>query len=407
MVVHDNNIMFSSDEKIVRTMMKDAEKGELAHVDVAAQEALPYDGKQDERRQVEQEAPGEEEKQQQQDYKQDSPPANKEVPPLSDALQLNTDKTKTVLVRTSGQDWITTSLSYGVSRRLIERTGGDIARATTVVKFEPNQTFPSHTHTGGEEFIVLSGAWRDRYGVFPKYSYIRNYIGSEHAPLIGEEGVVILVKLCQMCEDEHLDEPEPEHRAWTTDLLSPENVKKNGKPLSSNVNWGVENIKERSNGNGNRTEAEKIGSEEEITELQRLQDEGGRELIVFKSTNETVKVMALPANRTVDIPIPRNDGRELFVIDGSMTSRLGTHDEHSWARIVGVGVAGQVGAGSSSSEAYNGSEDTENFFRVQIGPEEVYLYSKEGHLSSPEIDLEKAKQQELALIAAAKAKQDE
>ena len=42
------------------------------------------------------------------------------------------------------------------------------------------------------------------------YSYIRNYIGSRHSPLIGEDGVRILVKLRQM----HEDCPEPNHKTW-------------------------------------------------------------------------------------------------------------------------------------------------------------------------------------------------
>lgn len=63
---------------------------------------------------------------------------------------------------------------------MIERLGGEVARCTTVVKYDPNRVFPRHTHSGGEEFIVLEGVWRDDYGKFPKYSYLRNYIGSSH-----------------------------------------------------------------------------------------------------------------------------------------------------------------------------------------------------------------------------------
>ena len=79
---------------------------------------------------------------------------------------------------------------------MIERLGTErLARATTVVRFNPDQSFPRHFHGGGGKFLVLDGVWEDDYGPFPKYSYVRNYIGSGHTPRIGEEGCVILVKL--------------------------------------------------------------------------------------------------------------------------------------------------------------------------------------------------------------------
>ena len=104
-------------------------------------------------------------------------------------ISINSDKSKAQLVKTSGIDWVATSQAGGVYRKMIEREGTEkVARATTIVKFDPNQAFPRHTHDGGEEFLVLDGVWRDDYGEFPKYSYIRNYIGSGHTPSIGEEG---------------------------------------------------------------------------------------------------------------------------------------------------------------------------------------------------------------------------
>eukprot|EP00756_Hemistasia_phaeocysticola_P003485 Hpha_TRINITY_DN1226_c0_g1::TRINITY_DN1226_c0_g1_i1::g.44887::m.44887 len=99
------------------------------------------------------------------------------------------------------------SPAKGVERRMIEREGGERARATTVVRFAPNAEFPAHRHGGGEEFLVLDGVWRDRWGHFPKFSYVRNYIGSQHNPIIGPEGCTILVKLRQM----HPSHREPEH----------------------------------------------------------------------------------------------------------------------------------------------------------------------------------------------------
>ena len=99
-------------------------------------------------------------------------------------------------MNTDALDWIETAAG-GVRRKMIERLGGEVARATSLVRFEANACFPRHRHVGGEEFIVLQGQWFDDWQAQPAMSYVRNYIGSEHTPRIGPEGCTILVKLCQ------------------------------------------------------------------------------------------------------------------------------------------------------------------------------------------------------------------
>ena len=42
----------------------------------------------------------------------------------------------------------------GVSRRMLDRVGDEVARATTVVRFEPGASFPHHVHDLGEEFLI-------------------------------------------------------------------------------------------------------------------------------------------------------------------------------------------------------------------------------------------------------------
>ena len=105
------------------------------------------------------------------------------------------------------------------------------------------------------------------------------------------------------------------------------------------------------------------------------------ELHLFSNGLETVKVMLLPKNSVINLPVPKG-GREVFVVDGVMTSALGEHNADSWARLTEEEVSGEV-------------------FEVKTGDEDVYLWSKEGHLKSPEIDIDLAKKQELELIAAA------
>lgn len=92
------------------------------------------------------------------------------------------------------------SPSYGVNRFMLDRIGEEKARATTIVEYKPNSKFPPHTHIGGEEFIVLEGTFRDEFGDFPEGTYVRNPIGSEHAPWVEEDGCTIYVKLLQMAD---------------------------------------------------------------------------------------------------------------------------------------------------------------------------------------------------------------
>ena len=55
----------------------------------------------------------------------------------------------------------------GVDRRMLDRIGGEVARATTIVRYAPESKFSAHVHTGGEEFIVLDGVFQDEHGDFP------------------------------------------------------------------------------------------------------------------------------------------------------------------------------------------------------------------------------------------------
>lgn len=88
------------------------------------------------------------------------------------------------------------SPSPGVERRLLDRVGGEVARATSLVRYAPGSRFPAHRHDLGEEFLVLAGVFCDEHGHYPAGSYVRNPPGSTHAPYT-EEGGTIFVKLRQ------------------------------------------------------------------------------------------------------------------------------------------------------------------------------------------------------------------
>ena len=84
----------------------------------------------------------------------------------------------------------------GVSRRMLDRKGEEVARATSIVRYAPHSHFSPHVHTGGEEFIVLEGVFQDEYGDYPAGTYIRNPPASKHTPR-SELGCILFVKLWQ------------------------------------------------------------------------------------------------------------------------------------------------------------------------------------------------------------------
>ena len=88
----------------------------------------------------------------------------------------------------------TPSPQAGVVRRMLDRVGGEIARATSVVRYVPGSRFSRHVHGGGEEILVLEGAFEDDHGVYPTGSWLRSPHHSEHRPRTGAQGAVIYVK---------------------------------------------------------------------------------------------------------------------------------------------------------------------------------------------------------------------
>jgi anti-sigma factor ChrR (cupin superfamily) len=84
----------------------------------------------------------------------------------------------------------------GVSRRMLDRIGQEVARATSIVRYAPESRFSAHTHSGGEEFIVLDGVFQDEHGDYGPGTYVRNPPTSSHTPG-SASGCTIFVKLWQ------------------------------------------------------------------------------------------------------------------------------------------------------------------------------------------------------------------
>jgi anti-sigma factor ChrR (cupin superfamily) len=109
---------------------------------------------------------------------------------------LNADFSQRVVIATNDLSWIA-SPQAGVERRPLDRIGGEVARATSLVRYAPGSLFPAHAHPFGEEFLVLEGTFSDEHGNYAAGTYVRNPPGSHHSPRT-LPGCVILVKLRQM-----------------------------------------------------------------------------------------------------------------------------------------------------------------------------------------------------------------
>jgi anti-sigma factor ChrR (cupin superfamily) len=122
--------------------------------------------------------------------------ANVSTEPLTRAqtdIQLNADWSKRCAIQSHDLPWLA-SPSPLVQRRLLERDGGEVARATSVVRYAPGARFSAHPHDQGEEIFVLEGTFSDESGHHGPGTYLKNPPGSSHAPY-SEAGCTIFVKL--------------------------------------------------------------------------------------------------------------------------------------------------------------------------------------------------------------------
>jgi anti-sigma factor ChrR (cupin superfamily) len=110
-------------------------------------------------------------------------------------MRINADFDKRASVHAGASDWVQSPMP-GVERRMLDRIGEEVARATSIVRYAPGTAFSPHTHAGGEEFFVLDGTFQDERGDYPAGSYVRNPPTSRHTPR-SQAGCTIFVKLFQ------------------------------------------------------------------------------------------------------------------------------------------------------------------------------------------------------------------
>src|SRR5271166_5782386 len=116
-------------------------------------------------------------------------------PPAGGSMELNADFSQRVVVHAARLPWVASPMA-GVERRMLDRIGDEVARATSIVRYVPDSHFSPHTHGGGEEFLVLEGVFQDEHGDFPAGSYVRNPPTSHHTPG-SAQGCILFVKLWQ------------------------------------------------------------------------------------------------------------------------------------------------------------------------------------------------------------------
>jgi anti-sigma factor ChrR (cupin superfamily) len=115
-------------------------------------------------------------------------------------MKINANFSQRIVVRPGEAQW-TPSPHPGVDRLMLDRIGDEIARATSFVRFAPGSAFPHHTHGGGEEIYVIDGAFEDENGFHAAGTYLRDPIGSSHAPF-SPHGCTLFVKLRQFDKDD-------------------------------------------------------------------------------------------------------------------------------------------------------------------------------------------------------------
>ncbi|MDG1518904.1 MAG: cupin domain-containing protein [Yoonia sp.] len=191
-------------------------------------------------------------------------------------MDLNADFSARAVVHAADIPWVASPMK-GVDRRMLDRMGDEVARATTIVRYAPGSAFSPHVHTGGEEYLVLEGTFQDEHGDFPAGTYVRNPPQSSHTPR-SDDGAVIMVKLWQFDLDDR-----------TAVVVRPDDMT-----------------------------PKKVDHDVRITELHR-------------DKNEVVKIEDWAANAVISIP--DQGGIEVFVIDGGFTEGRDTFKTHSWLRV--------------------------------------------------------------------------
>lgn len=138
-------------------------------------------------------------------------------------MNLHSDYSARVVLNHNDLPWMA-SPEAGVKRRLLDRCGDEVARATSVVRYEPGAVFPKHSHARGEEIFVLEGTFSDETGDYRAGTYIMNPPGSHHTPF-SNEGCTLFVKLQHLGSDQvHQEVVDTNTEPWLQGMVPGLNV---------------------------------------------------------------------------------------------------------------------------------------------------------------------------------------
>ena len=174
------------------------------------------------------------------------------------------------------------SPSSSVSRKRLHRVGSaESGQVTSIVRYDPNSSFPAHDHPDGEEILVLEGVFSDEHGDWSVGTYLLNPEGFHHAPF-SKDGCVIFVKLRQY------EGPSRKHVALRVDDM----------PWQASEVPGIE--------------TKVLYDEAEFPETMQLERWASGTAPGRQSTS---------------------DGFELLILEGSLQDQHGTYHRGSWLRL--------------------------------------------------------------------------
>jgi len=119
-------------------------------------------------------------------------------------IDVNSDLTKRVVVRTNDLAWSPSPWIPGIDRKFLDRYGnGQFVPSTSVVSFGTGVRDPYHAHPHGEEFLVLSGVFTDHTGDYLPGFYVRHPIRWCHSPYVDmrNAAAVVWVKVSQIGQE--------------------------------------------------------------------------------------------------------------------------------------------------------------------------------------------------------------
>ena len=192
--------------------------------------------------------------------------------------QINSDFNIFCSARLNSMKWVP-SPAPGIWRKRVYMDGpSESCKVTSIVRYDAGAHFPPHDHPGGEEILVLDGTFSDDGGNFSDGWHLLHPDGFRHQSY-SEEGCLILVKLRQYSGKETVLQ-DTEKLEWVQGST-------NGVTCKS---------------------------------LYRNEELGISTYLIHYAKDTTIPLQNYP------------EGKEIYVLNGTLVDSFGTHDSGSWLR---------------------------------------------------------------------------